>query len=244
MGYSTETLNFQIAQLTNPEHGLVDPADESDFYRLRAPIENDSSLGDKLVVITGPSRAGKDTIVDALVDLGGYARVRTATTRPRRENETPDAFTWMRERFPHETFEEYTNALVREYGLVEHDPHHDDVYGLPRVNLDEAGQDKIPLLNVDTRGIRTLRQKLVGERAITSILICPENAEILEARMGQLDHKSSARLETAQQYLREAPGCVDYIYHNLTAEDVSLAAIATANQIHRIVNNSDALASR
>jgi guanylate kinase len=232
--FSTERLNRQIAQLTNPEYGIVTPTTEPDVFELNhsAPDPSDE---EKLLVITGPSRAGKDSIIDRMVENGHYSHVKTATTRPRRETEGADAYTWMRERLPHETLQEYAVALEREYDLVEMDIHHDDVYGLPSANLSEAGQDRTALLNTDTRGIRTLRRKLVGKYALTSVLISPDSAEELERRMGALSHKSLARLAMAQAYLEEAPGCVDYVFLNRTSDDVARSVTDAAGQIHRII---------
>ena len=240
MNFSPDRLNHHIAQLTNPDYGLVDPTSEPNIYRLKPPITPESTADGKLLVITGPSRAGKDSIIDALIAEGHYSHVKTATTRSRREDERPDAYTWMRQRLQHETLQEYAEALGREYDLVESDVHHDDVYGLPGANLAEASVDKMALLNTDTRGIRTLRSRLLSEYALTSVLVCPDSAEELEKRMGQLNHKSLARLAMAQAYLEEAPGCVDYVYHNQTSDDVLRSVAEAARQIHHLIQGSTA----
>lgn len=41
----------------------------------------------KLITITGPSGAGKDTVARMLSDLGGYKVICSYTTRPKREGE-------------------------------------------------------------------------------------------------------------------------------------------------------------
>jgi guanylate kinase len=235
MSFSPEVFDQQIHTLTRPEYGLVLPTEEPDVYRLPSAPRPDHSAPSKLAVITGPSRAGKDSVISALLDSARYKHVKTATTRAPRQSESPDAYTWMRQKREGESDEEYLEALIEEYGLVEHDVHHGDVYGLPEANISAPGSEELPLLNTDTRGIRTLQKRLDGEFAVTSVLVCPDSAIELQRRVGELNQSALGRLATAQAYLEEAPTCVNYVLHNKTSDTPEKAIRAVAAQVDRIL---------
>lgn len=240
--FTCARFNTRLAQLTDPRHGLVLATGVPNAYELAArPKPPSRSQLRPLVIISGPSRAGKDSLVGSLLKRGTYHQVKTATSRQRRNNvEAPDAMVWMRQRRPGEAPDAYRAALVREYGLVEHDDHHGDIYGLPRRNLAVA-IGRIPLLNIDTRGIRTLRSALRSTHRITAIMICPDSAGSLVKRMNELGTRASARLGVAQQYLHEAPGLVDYVLLNRQRSNPRRAIAEARSSVESILQRENVL---
>ena len=235
MAFSAEAFDQHLAVLTDPSLGVVEPTTAPHMF---AVTRNQPDVGNArpLVVLTGPSRAGKDTIKAALLASNPHlADVRTATTRGRRPTETHDAMTWMRQRAEGESPDDYYEALVAEYDLVEHAPHNNEIYGLPRRNLTAVPETHVPLLNTDTAGIRSLAQTLAGEFALISVMICPESAAQIQERMGAIDNHSAARLDAAQGYLAEAPHTVNFAFRNCASDDPNQAAQYASTQIRSVL---------
>jgi guanylate kinase len=71
----------------------------------------------KLITITGPSGAGKDTVARMLSDLGGYKVICSYTTRPKREGEIDGVEHHFVEKcdVPHENMLAYTQYGGYEY---------------------------------------------------------------------------------------------------------------------------------
>lgn len=71
----------------------------------------------KLITITGPSGAGKDTVARILSDLGGYKVICSYTTRPKREGEIDGVEHHFVEKcdVPHDNMLAYTQYGGYEY---------------------------------------------------------------------------------------------------------------------------------
>ena len=230
MAFSPEAFDQQLAVLTDPSHGVVEPTTAPHMF---AVTRNQPQLVARpLLVITGPSRAGKDSIKEVLLaDNPLLASIRTATTRDRRSTEAEDAMTWLRKRREDELPDDYYQALIAEYDLVEHSPHNGEVYGLPRGNLDAVPDTHVPVINTDTAGIRTLSSALAGRYSLVSVMICPESAAQLQVRMGALDHQGALRLDAAQRYIDEAPSTVNFVLRNCAGDDPNQAVRHSSEQL-------------
>ncbi len=162
-----------------------------------------------LVVISGPSGVGKDTVLERMKGLGRtWHFVVTATTRPKRTGEkdgvdyifvTPSQF----------------QELVDEDGLLEHAEVYGRSYGVPRAQVEEAlasGRDVI--VKPDVQGARTLRAKVPGALLI---FLAPPDMDELERRLR--DRKSETaedmdrRIRTATEEMEARPE-FDYVVVN------------------------------
>jgi guanylate kinase len=236
--YTPERFDAQLALLTDPSHGVVSSTPIEGLYGIDQNLQASESAGRDVVVITGPSGAGKDSIIDEMLSGDDrFVRAKTATTRPRRDTEAPDFMTWMRGKHIGEDDDEYVASLVAEYGLAEASIHHGDVYGLPRKNLDSIPNDRIPVLNTDTEGIASLQASLAGEYSLTSIMICPDTAQSLETRLLRAGRHSMGRLTTALRYIGAAVDTTNYILVNHESDSPAAATAESALRVRRLLGS-------
>ena len=173
-----------------------------------------------LVVLTGPSGAGKDSLLDEMKKLPGrpYAFAITATTRPPRpaERDGVDYHFLSREQF---------QRMVENGDLLEHAIVYGQEKGLPKAQVREqleSGHDV--LLRTDVQGARYI--KSVAPGAVTIFIAPPSDAELerrLRSRGGDTDEQVRLRLETARQEVAQA-GDFDHLVVNNDLEK-SVAAI-------------------
>jgi guanylate kinase len=133
--------------------------------------------GAQLVIISGPSGVGKDTIIEAMqrrTPLHPRRYVITATTRERRPNETAGVS------YHFLSMADY-QRLRDEGGLLEASEVHGNWYGTPLDQVRAAlasGQDAI--LKIDVQGARKVRVRVPDALLI---FVVPPSLEALEARL-------------------------------------------------------------
>jgi guanylate kinase len=150
-----------------------------------------------LVVLSGPSGVGKDSIIRRLRDLRyPFHYTVTATTRPPRDDEVHgrDYYFMSPQQF---------EALKGEGGLLEHACVYGREYGVPKAPVVEAladGRDVIMRTNVD--GAASIRSQAPGA---VLIFVNAPSPEILERRLrGRRSDSEQAievRLATARAEL-------------------------------------------
>lgn len=190
--------------------------------------------GPLLVVITGPSGVGKDTVLARLKEVEPACHLTvTATTRSRRENEQHGVDYFFVDQAEYDRMlaegEFLESATVYGYG-----------YGIPRTPVREAlAAGKDVLLRIDVQGAATIGALAPG---CIRIFVAPPTFAELEQRLRR--RKSDApdvierRLRTAHEEMARASEC-DYIVVNaegrLDDTVCQLAAILTAERqrIHR-----------
>jgi len=163
-----------------------------------------------LVVLSGPSGVGKDTVLQRLRERypEAYFAV-TATTRPPRENETHGVDYFFLER------EDFERRLA-EGGFLESAVVYGNRYGVPKEGVREAlahGQDAV--VKVDVQGAATIRG-LVGDAGVF-IFLAPESMSELLRRLWSRKTddftKLMERFNTASREL-ERVGEFDYVVFN------------------------------
>ncbi len=162
--------------------------------------------GPLLVVISGPSCAGKDSVLARLQERHYPAHYTiTATTRPKRDG---DSFI---QHMSESEFEE----LLRNDGLLEHAEVYGYHYGVPKAPIREAldnGRDVI--MRVDVQGAETIKQLVP---AAVLIFLALTSIDEMEARIrsrGQDDEETvQRRLKAAVRELDELPK-FDYVVVN------------------------------
>jgi guanylate kinase len=171
-----------------------------------------------VMLLTGFTCSGKDTVMEAMEETGRVFHVVTATSRQRREGEPESKYVWMRERKVDETEEEYEGNLTREYNLVEHDTHYGAVYGLPLQSLEKEG-GSIPVIRPDISGVITLQEVLpeFGFQPI-SVALMPDSWEqlydVLIKERGMNIQKANSRLYKDVRDVDDYLNNIHYFLHN------------------------------
>ena len=185
-----------------------------------------------LIVISGPSGVGKDSVLHGLKERKLPMHfVVTATTRPRRENETQgvDYFFFSKDEFA---------QMIEQEELIEYAIVYDDYKGIPKQQVQEAlasGQDVI--MRVDVQGAASVR-KLADEAVLIFLTTESEEALVkrLKARQTETAENLNLRIATARQELKRATE-FDYLVVNVDGhleETVDTVVAILQAEHHRV----------
>jgi guanylate kinase len=192
--------------------------------------------GDKPVfVVTGPSGAGKGTLIQLVLPrFPVLAPAVSATTRAQRPGEQDGVHYWFLTR------DEF-QAKIDAGEFLEYVDYVGNRYGTLRSEIDRLrAARKAPLLELETEG--ALRVKRREELAVTIFVTAP--VEELERRLRQRATESSGaigeRIETARRQL-ELQGEFDHVVEN---DDRERAADALAAIIAQELNGAATMAAQ
>lgn len=167
-----------------------------------------------LIILSGPSGAGKDTVLREVLDHNDKVRLSiSATTRQPRQGEEDgkDYHFISRERF---------ETLIQEDGVLEYAEYCGNYYGTPRAQMEtwlNEGLDVI--LEIEVQGAKKVMAKCPGA---VSVFILPPSFAVLEKRLRRRGTDSE---EDVQKRLAVARGEIlqaadyDYMIVNNALED-------------------------
>jgi guanylate kinase len=167
-----------------------------------------------LIVISGPSGVGKDSVLQSLKERQlALTFVVTATTRPPRPDEV-DGVDYF---FISET--EF-QRMIDEEEFIEHALVYDDYKGVPKEQIRQAmasGQDVV--MRVDVQGAATIR-KMAPEALLIFLTTNSEEelVERLKSRKTETPEKLKKRIDTARQELER----IDEFDYRVVNEDSCL----------------------
>src|SRR3981081_2912150 len=169
-----------------------------------------------LVVISGPSGVGKDTIIERLLKMDANLRYSISfTTRPKRDYEI-DGVHYSFVTKP--KFEE----LIGQGELLEWAEYNGFYYGTSRTRvemLQRQGLDVI--LKIEVRGAEQVRAKRPD--GVFIFIAPPSMAELLHRREVR-GSDSEADIEERQRVARWGRAYAPYYYYSVTNEDAQVAA--------------------
>jgi guanylate kinase len=162
-----------------------------------------------LIVISGPSGVGKDTIIQRMKERSlPFQFVVTATTRPPRPNEVhgKDYFFYSHDEFA----EMIEKGQLLEYAIV-----YNDYKGIPKAQVGDAlASGKDVVMRLDVQGAATIR-KLYPE-ALMIFLSPQDEAEMvnrLQERKTETPEGLKLRIATARQEMNHVKS-FDYVVIN------------------------------
>jgi guanylate kinase len=167
------------------------------------------ALSPLLIVISGPSGAGKDTVMRRMQERGlKFHFVTTATTRPRRPNEVHGKDYWF-------VSQEEFARMIEGDELMESALVYGDHKGVPKEqvrNALQSGHDVV--MRLDVQGAETVR-KLVPEALLIFITTDSEEELIsrLQERSTETPEALAIRIATTRQELKQMDA-FDYVIVN------------------------------
>jgi guanylate kinase len=173
-----------------------------------------------LVVLSGPSGAGKDAILNRMRKSGYPAHfITTVTTRPKRarEKDGVDYHFISGERF---------QKMLERNQFLEHAQVYGNRYGVPKAPVKEAlegGKDAI--LKIDCQGVTTIKK--LAPQAVFIFVVPPSMEELtarLKGRRTESDFDCDLRLKTAVEEMNQLP-LFDYVVVN-RQDKIDLAVLA------------------
>jgi guanylate kinase len=183
--------------------------------------------GALLVIVSGPSGVGKDTVIEALRKLPtakDYHYVVTCTTRPRRPYEVDGVHYHFMEP---EDFRRLRDAG----GLLEANEVHGHWYGTPRDDVRAALQQGANvILKIDVQGAAVIKQKV--PQALLVFLVAPSDEDLfgrLQARATETADELDTRQRNAALELARQKD-YDYVVVNETGQ-----VERTASRVDKVI---------
>jgi guanylate kinase len=173
-----------------------------------------------MIVISGPSGVGKDTLVRCMRERGlPFHFVVTANTRPKRRGEVHgvDYIFVSRQRF---------EEMIAGGELIEYARVYDDFKGIPKQQVQDAlasGRDVV--MRIDVQGAETIRR--LFPEALLIFLSTRDEQELarrLQRRKTETEEHLALRLKTARQELKRTE---IFDYYVINADMQLEAAVET-----------------
>lgn len=169
-----------------------------------------------LVILSGPSGSGKDTVLNKFLDGRKDAKVSVSmTTRAKREDEVDGVNYYFVSR-------EYFEKKLSEDKMLEYAEYAGNLYGTPKAPVDEMlAEGKAVILKIEIQGADKIR-KLYPD--VVSIFLMPPSAAVLEKRLrgrnSEDEETINHRLVIAKEEMRRAAD-YDYVVINDTVENAA-----------------------
>ena len=165
-----------------------------------------------LVLLSGVSGAGKDTIKKELIErMDNVESLPSFTDRAPRENDIPG------KTYNFVSTEEF-EAMIARGELYEYSAHHNHYYGTSRKLLNEKMQNgKIIVKDIEVNGVENLVKLLGNDTKIVTIFLKVPKEELRRRLESRIDKPSPKDIElrlNRLQYEESKIGIYDYVIKN------------------------------
>ena len=167
-----------------------------------------------LIILSGPSGSGKDTVLNELVKVMDDVKISISmTTREKRAGEIDGLHYYFVNR-------EYFEKMISENKVLEYAEYANNFYGTPKDPVDEMlSAGKSVILKIEVQGAEKIR-KIYPD--VISIFLMPPSMKVLEERLRGRNSEDEEvvqhRLVIAREEIKRA-GEYDYIVINDTIEN-------------------------
>lgn len=166
-----------------------------------------------IFILSGPSGAGKGTLVKELIKFPENEVSVSATTRSPREGEIDGVHY-------HFLTTDKFHELIENDGVIEYAQYCGNYYGTPRAQIEAwLAEGKNVILEIDVQGCRQIKIK---RNDVVTIFIAPPSMEVLEKRLRgrgtETDDVIANRLHAAKGELEKASE-YDYVVINGPIEE-------------------------
>ncbi len=175
-------------------------------------------------IISGPSGAGEDSVIEGLIDQFPIERVITTRTRPMRIGESQGKpYYFISEN-------EFKEKLAADEFVEYAEQYNNQLSGVTKSEIDRvASSGKIGIWKIEYKGVITAKKLFPGIIAI--MLTAP--LEVLEARIRRRDNPDEQLLAERMAYTREWLKHLDIYDYVIENEEGKLAQ--TIEQVARII---------
>ncbi|MBQ7580161.1 MAG: guanylate kinase [Clostridia bacterium] len=183
-----------------------------------------------LIVLSGPSGSGKDTVLDEIAKIIPIQRSISMTTREKRVNEANNIDYIFVDR-------DHFEKCIRDEDVLEYVEYSGNYYGTPKGPIDKwLEEGKTVVLKIEVRGAENIKK--IYPNAVT-VFIVPPSFETLENRLrrrnSEKEEDISKRLETARYEISCAHD-FDYVIINDELDD-AISDLNTIIKAERLKNN-------
>ncbi|HUW57143.1 MAG TPA: guanylate kinase [Planctomycetota bacterium] len=179
-----------------------------------------------IVVISGPSGAGKTTLVKRILgDDPELVWSVSATTRAPREDELDgrDYHFLSREAFEH---------IIASDDLAEWAESFDNLYGTPAGPLREGLEaGRVLILDIDVQGARQIRRKFPDA---VLVFVRPPNTDALVERLRRRRSETPDQFQTRLERARSELDCADEYDHVIVNDDLEKAVRTLGGLVQEI----------
>jgi guanylate kinase len=177
-----------------------------------------------LIVISGPSGVGKDTLIKRLLEIDPNLvySVSGTTRKPRAGEKSDENYTFLsREKF---------QDRVKKGAFLEHATYNGQLYGTFRDRVENARNDgRDVVLKIDVQGAEQVR-RLVSD-AISIFVVAPSQEELVQRREKR-GSESAKDLESRREIAEKEMTYASRYNHVVTNDDVE-RAVAEIEEIVR-----------
>jgi len=148
-----------------------------------------------IFIISGPSGAGEDSVIDGLKKYFPIERVITTSTREMRPNESQGSPYWFIAR------EEFIKRRDNNEFVEWAEQYNGNLYGVTKEEIERIkNSDKIGLWKIEWKGVITAK-KVFPE--IPTIFITVSDLKVLEDRIRRRDNVTDEYIQERMEYTRE-----------------------------------------
>ena len=174
-----------------------------------------------LIILSGPSGSGKDTVLNKLTENRDDIKISISMTTRQKRNDEIDGLNY------YFVSREYFEKKISDNNMLEYAEYADNLYGTPKAPVDEMLRNgKAVILKIEVQGAEKIR-KIYPE--VISIFLMPPSVRVLEERLrgrnSEDEETLNHRLVIAREEIRRASE-YDYIVINDTVEN-AVAGIET-----------------